>query len=59
MNAITKIVKYACDMHDVAPFAGFSISNVDFIAEPFGSAFLFLRHCESRNGVRDKLCEAI
>ena len=41
MNAITKIVKYACDMHDVAPFAGFSVSNVDFIAEPFGSAFLF------------------
>jgi hypothetical protein len=29
-------------MHDVAPFAGFSISIFDFKdAEPFGSAFLF------------------
>ncbi len=41
MNAITKNVMHTCDMHDIAPFAGFSISIIDFIAEPFGSAFLF------------------
>ena len=40
MNAITKNVMHTCDMHDIAPFAGFSISG-NFIAEPFGSAFLF------------------
>ncbi len=28
-------------MHDIAPFAGFSISIIDFIAELFSSAFLF------------------
>ena len=40
MNVITKNVMYTCDMHDVAPFAGFSISIFDFKdAEPFGSAF--------------------
>jgi hypothetical protein len=42
MNVITRNVKYACDMHDVAPFATISISIFDFKdAEPFGSAFLF------------------
>ena len=42
MNVITKNVMYSCDMHDVAPFVGFSISIFDFKdAEPFGSAFLF------------------
>jgi len=40
MNVITRNVKYACDMHDVAPFATISISIFDFKdAEPFGSAF--------------------
>ncbi len=40
MNVITKNVMYTCDMHNVAPFAGFSISIFDFKdAEPFGSAF--------------------
>ena len=40
MNAIAKNVMYTCDMHNVAPFAGFSISIFDFKdAEPFGSAF--------------------
>ena len=39
MNVIAKNVMYTCDMHNVAPFAGFSISIFDFNAEPFGSAF--------------------
>ena len=44
MNVITRNVKYACDMHDVAPFATISISIIDFKdAEPFGSA-LFLNN---------------
>ena len=54
MNVIAKNVMYTCDMHNVAPFAGFSISIFDFKdAEPFGSAlFLFLRHCERSEAIQ-------
>ena len=39
MNVMLKNLKLNCDMHSVAPFAAFAISNDDFNAGPFGSAF--------------------
>ena len=53
MNVMLKNLKLNCDMHSVAPFAAFAISNIDFIAGPFGSAFFLQCHPERSRRIQD------
>jgi hypothetical protein len=53
MNGILKNMKCAYGTNRVAESAAISISNIDFIAGPFGSAFFLQCHPERSRRIQD------
>ena len=52
MNGISMNMKCACGAHHVAETAALAISEIVFIAEPFGSAFfVILDQASAREGI--------
>jgi hypothetical protein len=54
MNGILKNMKCAYGTNRVAESAAISISNIDFIAGPFGSAFFLQCHPERSRRIHEK-----